>query len=207
MKCLLNVHDTSSLATSRECLTTSEILGEVDQDGTELYSQVFWERIRRYRMDVDDVLSKLFVNFLPRFLKDYCERGCFSDLDLIDNLGPSMLLSDRLTFLGESCLQCPYWSVTENSVELLGFMLSSIWLPAGLVMRGKQMVNVVWDAACTRSGIYRCPHTGTCSTPSRTGPNPDTPNFPFLALFPDCITASTGSEILTNATLGGSLEE
>ncbi|OWK57681.1 Nuclear pore complex protein Nup85 [Lonchura striata] len=34
-----------------------------------------------------------------RFLKDYSERGCFSDLDLIDNLGPSMLLSDRLTFL------------------------------------------------------------------------------------------------------------
>uniref|UniRef100_A0A8C9KWW7 Nuclear pore complex protein Nup85 n=1 Tax=Serinus canaria TaxID=9135 RepID=A0A8C9KWW7_SERCA len=36
-----------------------------------------------------------------RFLKDYCEKGCFSDLDLIDNLGPSMLLSDRLTFLGK----------------------------------------------------------------------------------------------------------
>ncbi|XP_066471180.1 nuclear pore complex protein Nup85 [Tiliqua scincoides] len=36
-----------------------------------------------------------------RFLKDYCERGTFSDLDLIDNLGPSMLLSDRLTFLGK----------------------------------------------------------------------------------------------------------
>lgn len=33
---------------------------------------------------------------------DYCERGCFSDLDLIDNLGPAMMLSDRLTFLGES---------------------------------------------------------------------------------------------------------
>uniref|UniRef100_A0A670JGM8 Nuclear pore complex protein Nup85 n=1 Tax=Podarcis muralis TaxID=64176 RepID=A0A670JGM8_PODMU len=36
-----------------------------------------------------------------RFLKEYCERGSFSDLDLIDNLGPSMLLSDRLTFLGK----------------------------------------------------------------------------------------------------------
>ncbi|XP_068118039.1 nuclear pore complex protein Nup85 [Hyperolius riggenbachi] len=36
-----------------------------------------------------------------RFLKDYCERGKFSDLDLIDNLGPAMLLSDRLTFLGK----------------------------------------------------------------------------------------------------------
>ncbi|XP_075033956.1 nuclear pore complex protein Nup85 [Mixophyes fleayi] len=36
-----------------------------------------------------------------QFLKDYCERGRFSDLDLIDNLGPAMLLSDRLTFLGK----------------------------------------------------------------------------------------------------------
>lgn len=36
-----------------------------------------------------------------RFLRDYCERGCFSDLDLIDNLGPAMMLSDRLMFLGK----------------------------------------------------------------------------------------------------------
>ncbi|XP_066442218.1 nuclear pore complex protein Nup85 [Eleutherodactylus coqui] len=36
-----------------------------------------------------------------RFLKDYYEQGSFSDLDLIDNLGPAMLLSDRLTFLGK----------------------------------------------------------------------------------------------------------
>jgi len=36
-----------------------------------------------------------------RFLQDYCAKGSFSDLDLIDNLGPSMLLSDRLTFLGK----------------------------------------------------------------------------------------------------------
>ncbi|XP_021031554.1 nuclear pore complex protein Nup85 [Mus caroli] len=36
-----------------------------------------------------------------RFLRDYCERGCFSDLDLIDNLGSAMMLSDRLTFLGK----------------------------------------------------------------------------------------------------------
>lgn len=36
-----------------------------------------------------------------RFLQDYSARGTFSDLDLIDNLGPSMLLSDRLTFLGK----------------------------------------------------------------------------------------------------------
>uniref|UniRef100_A0A8D0ECV7 Nuclear pore complex protein Nup85 n=1 Tax=Salvator merianae TaxID=96440 RepID=A0A8D0ECV7_SALMN len=36
-----------------------------------------------------------------RFLKEYRERGSFSDLDLIDNLGSSMLISDRLTFLGK----------------------------------------------------------------------------------------------------------
>lgn len=36
-----------------------------------------------------------------RFLQDYCVRGSFSDLDLIDNLGSAMLLSDRLTFLGK----------------------------------------------------------------------------------------------------------
>ncbi|XP_039596299.1 nuclear pore complex protein Nup85 isoform X1 [Polypterus senegalus] len=38
-----------------------------------------------------------------RFLEDYCSRGSFSDLELIDNLGTSMLLSDRLTFLGKYC--------------------------------------------------------------------------------------------------------
>ncbi|XP_059203491.1 nuclear pore complex protein Nup85 [Centropristis striata] len=36
-----------------------------------------------------------------KFLQDYCAKGTFSDLDLIDNLGPAMLLSDRLTFLGK----------------------------------------------------------------------------------------------------------
>lgn len=46
-----------------------------------------------------------------RFLRDYSERGCFSDLDLIDNLGPAMMLSDRLTFLGESvwALSLDFW--------------------------------------------------------------------------------------------------
>ncbi|XP_067860560.1 nuclear pore complex protein Nup85 [Heptranchias perlo] len=38
-----------------------------------------------------------------RFLQDYSIKGSFSDLDLINNLGPSMLLSDRLTFLGKYC--------------------------------------------------------------------------------------------------------
>lgn len=46
---------------------------------------------------------RLFVCMcLFRFLQDYSVRGTFSDLDLIDNLGPAMLLSDRLTFLGNT---------------------------------------------------------------------------------------------------------
>ncbi|XP_041364866.1 nuclear pore complex protein Nup85-like [Gigantopelta aegis] len=36
-----------------------------------------------------------------KFLLEYSEKGEFSHLDLIDNLGPAMLLSNRLTFLGK----------------------------------------------------------------------------------------------------------
>ncbi|XP_057201223.1 nuclear pore complex protein Nup85 [Triplophysa rosa] len=36
-----------------------------------------------------------------RFLQDYRNKGSFTDLELLDNLGPAMLLSDRLTFLGK----------------------------------------------------------------------------------------------------------
>ncbi|XP_016111317.1 nuclear pore complex protein Nup85 isoform X1 [Sinocyclocheilus grahami] len=36
-----------------------------------------------------------------RFLQDYSNKGSFTDLDLLDNLGPAMLLSDSLTFLGK----------------------------------------------------------------------------------------------------------
>lgn len=43
---------------------------------------------------------------LCRFLLEYSENGEFTNLDLIDHLGPSMLLSNRLTFLGQ-CLF--YW--------------------------------------------------------------------------------------------------
>lgn len=44
----------------------------------------------------------LFLHYflLYRFLSEYCKSGGFSNLDLIDNLGSAMLLSDRLTFLG-----------------------------------------------------------------------------------------------------------
>ncbi|XP_011897919.1 PREDICTED: nuclear pore complex protein Nup85 isoform X4 [Cercocebus atys] len=53
-----------------------------------------------------------------RFLRDYCERGCFSDLDLIDNLGPAMMLSDRLTFL-----DLALWSSSESALNALGLHL------------------------------------------------------------------------------------
>ncbi|XP_062614852.1 nuclear pore complex protein Nup85-like [Saccostrea cucullata] len=36
-----------------------------------------------------------------KFLLEYSENGEFTNLDLIDHLGPSMLLSNRLTFLGK----------------------------------------------------------------------------------------------------------
>ncbi|XP_064637372.1 nuclear pore complex protein Nup85-like [Lineus longissimus] len=36
-----------------------------------------------------------------KFLDEYSEHGSFIDLDLIDNLGSTMLLSNRLTFLGK----------------------------------------------------------------------------------------------------------
>lgn len=43
-----------------------------------------------------------FAAFISeRFLTEYCKSGGFSNLDLIDNLGSAMLLSDRLTFLGK----------------------------------------------------------------------------------------------------------
>ena len=36
-----------------------------------------------------------------RIFNVYMETGMLSDLDIIDNLGSAMLLSDKLTFLGK----------------------------------------------------------------------------------------------------------
>jgi len=36
-----------------------------------------------------------------KFLNEYCEQGKFSHLDLIDHLGPSMLITNSLTFLAK----------------------------------------------------------------------------------------------------------
>ena len=53
-------------------------------------------------MSASFYLNVFFLHFflLYRFLSEYCKSGGFSNLDLIDNLGSAMLLSDRLTFLG-----------------------------------------------------------------------------------------------------------
>lgn len=53
-------------------------------------------------MSASSYLNVFFLHFflLYRFLSEYCKSGGFSNLDLIDNLGSAMLLSDRLTFLG-----------------------------------------------------------------------------------------------------------
>ncbi len=51
-----------------------------------------------------------FATFLSdRFLSEYSAGGGFSNLDLIDNLGAAMLLSDRLTFLGKQVYFSDYF--------------------------------------------------------------------------------------------------
>ena len=61
-----------------------------------------WIRQRALFMSASSYLNVFFLHFflLYRFLSEYCKSGGFSNLDLIDNLGSAMLLSDRLTFLG-----------------------------------------------------------------------------------------------------------
>uniref|UniRef100_A0A8C4QX86 Nuclear pore complex protein Nup85 n=1 Tax=Eptatretus burgeri TaxID=7764 RepID=A0A8C4QX86_EPTBU len=45
--------------------------------------------------------SAFVTRITDRLLKDYLSFGFLSHLDIIDNLGPSMLVSDRLTFLAK----------------------------------------------------------------------------------------------------------
>ena len=43
-----------------------------------------------------------FTTFLAdRLLKEYCESGTFTSANLLDHLGQSMMVSDRLTFLAK----------------------------------------------------------------------------------------------------------
>lgn len=45
-----------------------------------------------------------FITFLAdKYLRNYTKSGQFQNLDLLENLGPNMLLSDRLMFLGKYC--------------------------------------------------------------------------------------------------------
>lgn len=55
--------------------------------------------------------------YYTRFLEQYKENGSFSDTDLLDHLGPVMLLTSQLTFLG-LCLQ----SLDDRLSFLLGVM-------------------------------------------------------------------------------------
>ena len=41
------------------------------------------------------------MHIANKMLKEYAETGQFDHIDLIDYLGPSVLLSERLTFLGK----------------------------------------------------------------------------------------------------------
>ena len=50
--------------------------------------------------------DEMFSCYLTdQFLNHYMETGTFLQCDLIDNLGSSMLLSNKLTFLGKSKLE------------------------------------------------------------------------------------------------------
>ena len=82
------------------------------------------------------LFPKMYFFELNRFLSEYCKSGGFSNLDLIDNLGSAMLLSDRLTFLGkEDCRlytmlprkdKCPVLHWPENVSSLLVVVYSGI---------------------------------------------------------------------------------
>lgn len=80
------------------------------------------------RFHIQPSVYRLFIFIcLFRFLQDYCVKGTFSDLDLIDNLGPAMLLSDRLTFLGTTHTNTLQHGVTNQfATQLLQELKSRI---------------------------------------------------------------------------------
>uniref|UniRef100_A0AAR2LGG2 Nuclear pore complex protein Nup85 n=1 Tax=Pygocentrus nattereri TaxID=42514 RepID=A0AAR2LGG2_PYGNA len=107
-----------------------------------------------------------------RFLQDYCTRGSFSDLDLIDNLGPAMLLSDRLTFLGkyrEFHRLYGEMRFTEAAKLLLSLMTAKIaprsfWmtlLTDALPLLEQKEVNTYVHNAELQRPIYNCFSHGT----------------------------------------------
>lgn len=70
------------------------------------FATLISERLHTIYLSVCQYAQVIILLFFPnpcvlrRFLQDYSNKGSFTDLDLLDNLGPAMLLSDRLTFLG-----------------------------------------------------------------------------------------------------------
>lgn len=48
--------------------------------------------------------NRTYVTFLAdKYLREYCRNGKLMDVDLLDNLGASILASDTLIFLGKYC--------------------------------------------------------------------------------------------------------
>jgi len=65
------------------------------------------------------------------FLREYSEKGHFSNLDLLDNLGSSMVVSDRLTFLAKYREFHRLYEVSDfkNAAVLLTSLLASRLAP------------------------------------------------------------------------------
>jgi len=80
--------------------------------------------------------SSLSSCLADRFLQDLANKGRFCSLDLVDNLGPAMLTSDKLTFLGkyrefhQLYAENDFAAATSLLVSLLSSRLAptSFWL-------------------------------------------------------------------------------
>lgn len=73
-----------------------------------------------------------FVSYLAdKFLIEYVNCGKFTSLDLLDNLGPSMLVSDKLTFLGKYREFHKFYEERDfvSAISLLVSLLSSKLVP------------------------------------------------------------------------------
>lgn len=75
--------------------------------------------------------SLLISNVADTYLKDYMKTGVMQNVDILDNLGEGMLLSDRLIFLGKYREFCKCFTDGDykNSVELYIPLISSKIIP------------------------------------------------------------------------------
>ena len=76
-----------------------------------------------------------------RFLSEYNENGSFSNLDLIDNLGSSMLLSSRLTFLGMYSVCSSKFSIYLSHTHENLMLISSSYDKAIRYLVGKNSLS------------------------------------------------------------------